>query len=1158
VQPRKKGDFVTFSIKIPRASLNLNTLQEDIQSKFDGHKDLRQFKVRVSQKEVIASGTDEDFPDMIEPSAVVDDLDVEWQPSCLDLADNMESHRADGNCLCYALYEAYGKQETLVPAEGETEAISVRNLRRHIVTAQVNELRQLCANVPQTIGKSLETRRQSVQKAIGNILNRDIQTVSEVYGERFDRVTLFLGLNGSGANIQNAVNYIKEQRILSRNDISNIHLSNILTSLGMPEDSQFITEYLNQGIGNFVELKLLSVEESPTNEDLLITLCDGLIRIGKENCFENQQELDCDRLLNAVQRLLNSDLGIGDVDILKLICNNYNDKQQNNHIILENNLPAFAVQQLIKLAQETVKTNGPNSDIHNDCLPYVVQMLQRPILLIYENCELQNGRMSYGNERGKVGNCALYTLDGQLHEYSVNEEGRLMPDEKTGNPPQFSEVSTNNMITIAMHPGHYYGILSFEEQKLHIGNNSIRGANQEGLICQPPFQARMFHSQNMDSDELHYESPETIAQPIEISTESRQEITNLWNTLEYLIQGTEICNDLNEKLTHFAQFISYLQRAGKSWQIEAEIKNLQHIQSCAEEMLDKNGLNFKPEFVTKIVLMRLSLAMFGSGQLNGVDVGTISMGGLPENNTYAPSSMWDFGERRTVIPLQNDDFGVAEYEDDGVLGSPRRQERGKGPKKKVNLFSVLRGDSNKKGYYTMEGGQATPSSQTRFQQYLRFISREFSPDLVPDDVINRFLSDPNNGTDEINLEPLVKILEKFSSFISDDWQGLKEDTPLGKLPPALMISIGIQFGQIRQGTWNPFAVAAKKYFALQSGDGKFDRFTWKSEVPEEKQDPEDIASCAFGSLLQYIWPERSSEYQKTIKQFEEGLCAYYAMTQEVLSRTDFPGNKREDCNIGSIFRLEDVEAIEAMGVVTKKDEDAYSIGSPSLSTAKRPVFASTSAVSHLASLDHPNAFPPPIKIITKYSNVHHARIFGCHLFNVDSSSAARPLGNLLPKTYESSRTGVGTYRSGCPFFNDYQRECLTMLNGLNLEVVGVLAAAIDRGETYVLTGNNWKELLTAKYIEINVSAFKADEQSDEMRSKNWEKIKGQINFCLEDDLSGVGNIVSKYSRGAKQNDPNLKNLHDITRSVVSGLQFTQILKLKGKKKKTNSTSKRRK
>ncbi|MDR0595588.1 MAG: hypothetical protein LBF94_02775 [Puniceicoccales bacterium] len=1110
-------------------SPNLNVLQESIQSKLNGHKDLKQFKVRVSQN-----------------------LDVEWKPSCSDLTGDMGTLRADGNCLCYALYEAYGREETLVPVEGEGEAISVRNLRKHIVTAQVNELRQRCTNISQMIGDSLEKRKKNIGKVIYRILDQNIETEAEVYGENFNRVALFQGLNGNEANIQAAVNYIKEQRISSRHDISNPHLSNILIRLGMPENSQFITEYLNSEAPKAIELKCLSVVESPTEEDLLIALCDGLIGIKREGCFENQQEIDCDRLLNSVQQLLNMNLSIEEEDMSKLICNTYNTKAQNNPIILENDLPTSEVQKLIKLALETVKTNKLNSQIHNDCLPHVMQMLQRPILLIYENCKLRNGRMVNGNEEGKVCNCTLHTLGNQLWEYSVDGEGRLLPNEQTGNTPQFSEVSTDDMITIAMHPGHYYGIPSFADNNLHIGNRRVTGVNQEGLILQPPAQFRMFHPQNVGSDKLYGGPSETITQPVEISEEINQNITNLCNTLAEGIQGTEICNDLSEKLTHFAQFITYLQRVGKDLQVRAEVKNLQHIQSCAEEMLKENGLNFKPEFVAKIVCERLRMAMFGSDKLDDTsedaNMGSINVGISDEGGSrYQPSCMWDFGKERTVIPLQNDDFGIAEYMNDGILGSPKRSENGRGHKKKVNSFSVLRGDSNKKGYYTMEDGQPTPSLQIRFQQYLRFISREFSPDCVSDDVIENFLSRPSNDIDERNKAFFAKFLKEFSSFINDDWKGLSKMTSLNELPPALMISIGLQFGQIRQGTWNPFAVAAKKYFALQSGDGKFDRFTWKDELPEEKQDTEDVASCAFGSLFQYIWPEGSFKGPEIIQQFEKGLCAYYAMTQEVLSRTNFPGNNMGNCRTGSIFRLEDVEAIETMGVVIG-DKNTYSMGRSNLSTAKRPVFASTSAVAHLASLDHPNDFPPPIKIITKYSNVHHARIFGCHLFNVDSGYAARPLGSLLPKSREPSGRGVGTYNKGCPFFNDYQRECLTMLNGLNFEIVGILAAAIDQGETYVLAGNNWEKLLTAKYTEIDEAAFETEEQPGKKYSPNWRKIKGQVKFCLEDNMESMRGIIQEYSKKASMKDNRLDKLHGIIRTLVKSFNFKKVLKREKAKK----------
>jgi hypothetical protein len=102
------------------------------------------------------------------------------------VTSDIGEYEAHGNCLCHAFYEACGKAE-LLPKDGKREAIIVRNLRRHIIEAQVNELRQRCENIPQTTRGTLEVQRQNARSAIGRILDRDIQTSSEIYGNQFDK-----------------------------------------------------------------------------------------------------------------------------------------------------------------------------------------------------------------------------------------------------------------------------------------------------------------------------------------------------------------------------------------------------------------------------------------------------------------------------------------------------------------------------------------------------------------------------------------------------------------------------------------------------------------------------------------------------------------------------------------------------------------------------------------------------------------------------------------------------------------------------------------------------------------------------------------------------------------------------------------------------------
>jgi hypothetical protein len=58
-------------------------------------------------------------------------------------------------------------------------------------------------------------------------------------------------------------------------------------------------------------------------------------------------------------------------------------------------------------------------------------------------------------------------------------------------------------------------------------------------------------------------------------------------------------------------------------------------------------------------------------------------------------------------------------------------------------------------------------------------------------------------------------------------------------------------------------------------------------------------------------------------------------------------------------------------------------------------------------------------------------------FNVDFTNAARKIPEFLNKGGNQSIA----YKSGCPFFQNYQREFLLMPVGLSADVVGVMVIA---------------------------------------------------------------------------------------------------------------------
>jgi hypothetical protein len=495
-------------------------------------------------------------------------------------------------------------------------------------------------------------------------------------------------------------------------------------------------------------------------------------------------------------------------------------------------------------------------------------------------------------------------------------------------------------------------------------------------------------------------------------------------------------------------------------------------------------------------------------------MGSINIGDISDEgeNKYQPSCMWDFGQNRTVIPLEGEG-----YHWDGALASPCPQEEQSPADQQNNTenrFSILRGRGEKGDYYAMPNGEITPSLGARFRQFLAFqskISGGFSPtddieelltqipnDFESDESVEKILEkvqglsaiDPNqveNGvvkellsiTCNDILKPLIeKVKTKLPLF------HLNENTPLTDLPPSLMFLVGLQFGQNQVGSWNPFTLAVKRYFAYQFAD-ETQSFFW----PQEYQPPEemeDVLQYSFTDLIAKIWPGR--EFDVAIaEQFENAIIAYYAITQEILSRSEFLGND-QGIYLGKVMRLEDMEAIKAMTFSGDGFRSAIS------NNAKRPVLVAGSVGAHVTSLDRANDFPPPMRIITKYEQVHHAHIFGIHLFNVDFCNATRVIRRVFDDEKSKNETLVGQYNNGCPFFKDPQRETLLIPRGLKAEICGVLASADDQNHAYVLANSSDYDSHSKEEIQLDTLE---------------EKVKHKIQFCitsegLEDILKDCG------------------------------------------------------
>jgi hypothetical protein len=216
-----------------------------------------------------------------------------------------------------------------------------------------------------------------------------------------------------------------------------------------------------------------------------------------------------------------------------------------------------------------------------------------------------------------------------------------------------------------------------------------------------------------------------------------------------------------------------------------ELENLEHIKSCVDEMLEQNGLNFKPEFVAKVVTHRLNIAMFDAAQTE-----------MPK---YQPSSMFDFGDARAHPKVSG------QYGNTGRATSPGPARNNNNGGSVGNVFSFMRAHAGELGgepYITTDEKRTSCLSE-RFRSYLASIDVD-------------------------------KVTRKHFG----------PRTALSDLPHDMMFLIGLQFGQINVGTWNPFMVAAKKYLAFQTVGCTANTFFLR-QTDENKQ-------AAYGAPDSYV------------------------------------------------------------------------------------------------------------------------------------------------------------------------------------------------------------------------------------------------------------------------------------------------------------------
>ncbi|MDR2436063.1 MAG: hypothetical protein LBD33_01990 [Puniceicoccales bacterium] len=569
-------------------------------------------------------------------------------------------------------------------------------------------------------------------------------------------------------------------------------------------------------------------------------------------------------------------------------------------------------------------------------------------------------------------------------------------------------------------------------------------------------------------------------------------------------------------------------------QVEAEKRNLRHIMLSADEMLTSighGGLGFNSEFVARMVYVRLNLTMFRAEfspnsqnvcKFWKIDCVVDSQNpdkilklivkredlrqicrllGVRVCNKIGREQQIDLcealglncdeliNELRSKIPPQYQPLSMFDF-------GPERASVELGP------FQSLEKSSNKLvGHtYPITGRASSPDVYA-------------APDAQPLVPTHRgapfsFLRDSGNGISYAmpDGQQTLCLGERFRQFLrtmtpDGRWSSLEFNTPLMELPPAMMFLVGLQFGQINAGTWNPFTLAAKRYFALQSCNLPAeigDRFFWQDGTAPhfiDSKGPEYYNSLlleAFGPLFAAL----ELDFNPAVAtQFEIALHSYYAVNMEVLSRVSFDGNDPEKCQMTQIFRFEGIEALEPMGMVITADGGATYAAADESSrpfdvpvSSKRSVLVSSSARMFSFSLDKSFLFPPPIKVITQYDEVPHARIFGTHLFGVDYSNASRA----LPTCVSNSLHHTEYAKEGCQFFHDNQREFLLMPVGLRANIPGVLVSSPGSTSPCVA-------LTKKSYDPVLFDGFKKVAQFEEKAAdKAWELKTMLKQFCLRD------------------------------------------------------------
>ncbi|MDR1401976.1 MAG: hypothetical protein LBI81_03430 [Puniceicoccales bacterium] len=361
------------------------------------------------------------------------------------------THRSDGNCMFYALWEA------------GLDADTAATLRKSIFEEKNKTLREKCANIEQKIKNDINQRRQEVENCIKKIIQSGVK-ITDKDGNSENKYTKdsFKGLKTK--NIDAALKYIQDNNIdtvtsadADIKGIKNVDLKQILTALGLGKTKFF--DQLGEGKSNFAQ---------DGHSNTIRNLCNGLIDLNQAKCSENQVDINYDTLFQAVDEAFPTTSIGGAINVIDVLRGSKNlDKIkavcEPTKLANRNGKVSPIIQGLLMEVLSVASIRIKNSYVEAENLALVAKLIDRPILLL-------NADAATRDIDGNAVECSLYEANGSTTQCKIDADGKIFNDTVQVN-------LENNTLVIAKTAVHFFGPPSFKGygRQLKVGEKCITG-----------------------------------------------------------------------------------------------------------------------------------------------------------------------------------------------------------------------------------------------------------------------------------------------------------------------------------------------------------------------------------------------------------------------------------------------------------------------------------------------------------------------------------------------------------------------------------------------------------------------------------------------------------------------------------------------------------